>query len=312
MPDEKPDATTPASNDHVTRAVVLGGGGIAGIAWESGLLTGLAQAGIRLEDADLVVGTSAGSAVAVALRAHHLGARPPLGGETADANSTKGVGVARQRENAQPPEQQGFDGVAFLDLIQQAGRAGGDAQAVRARLGEHARNTELSMSQDAWIERIGSRLPEDWPEGRLGITAVDALDGSFHVFDDSSGVDLHRAVAASCTVPTVYPLVTIEGRPYMDGGMRSATNADVAAGHDKVLVIACLPEGASSPLGPVLSEMLVTIRERGAAMHVVADAASQAAFGANVLDPATSGPAYAAGLAQAEVVAESVREFWGD
>lgn len=70
------------------------------------------------------------------------------------------------------------------------------------------------------------------------------------------------------------------------------------------------PEGEHSPLWPVVGESLEAVRERGEAVHVVADAASQWAFGTNVLDPATSGPAYAAGPAQAEVVAESVREFW--
>lgn len=45
------------------RALVLGGGGITGIAWEWGILAGLAEAGITLSDADLVVGTSAGSVV---------------------------------------------------------------------------------------------------------------------------------------------------------------------------------------------------------------------------------------------------------
>src|ERR1700681_4453810 len=45
------------------RALVLGGGGVTGIAWETGLLAGLAEAGIDLTSADLVVGTSAGSVV---------------------------------------------------------------------------------------------------------------------------------------------------------------------------------------------------------------------------------------------------------
>jgi predicted acylesterase/phospholipase RssA len=38
--------------------LVLGGGGITGIAWELGMLAGLAEHGIDLRDADLVVGTS--------------------------------------------------------------------------------------------------------------------------------------------------------------------------------------------------------------------------------------------------------------
>ena len=45
------------------RALVLGGGGVAGIAWETGLIAGLAGLGIDLAAADVVIGTSAGSVV---------------------------------------------------------------------------------------------------------------------------------------------------------------------------------------------------------------------------------------------------------
>src|SRR6476619_245244 len=56
-----------------TRALVLGGGGPVGIAWESGLLAGLAKAGVDLGQADFILGTSAGAFV---------GARLALGAET--------------------------------------------------------------------------------------------------------------------------------------------------------------------------------------------------------------------------------------
>ena len=52
-----------------TRALVLGGGGVTGVAWELGMLHGLAEAGVDLTDADLVVGTSAGSVVAAQVTA---------------------------------------------------------------------------------------------------------------------------------------------------------------------------------------------------------------------------------------------------
>ena len=51
-----------------TRALVLGGGGVAGIAWELGLLSGWAGEGVDVREADLVVGTSAGSVVGAQLR----------------------------------------------------------------------------------------------------------------------------------------------------------------------------------------------------------------------------------------------------
>ena len=45
-------------------ALVLGGGGVTGVAWEIGILSGLVEAGLDVTGADLVVGTSAGSVVA--------------------------------------------------------------------------------------------------------------------------------------------------------------------------------------------------------------------------------------------------------
>jgi len=72
------------------------------------------------------------------------------------------------------------------------------------------------------------------------VTAVDAATGEFRTFDRDSGVPLVQAVAASCAVPGVYPPVTIGGRRYVDGGMRSAANVDLAAGVERVVVLAVL------------------------------------------------------------------------
>ena len=45
----------------ITRAVVLSGGGVVGLAWEMGMLIGLAEAGVDVRNADMFVGTSAGA-----------------------------------------------------------------------------------------------------------------------------------------------------------------------------------------------------------------------------------------------------------
>ena len=153
-------------------------------------------------------------------------------------------------------------------------------------------------------------LPEQWPAGRLALTAVDAGTGEFVVFHADSGVPLEQAVAASCAVPTVFPLVHAGDRALMDGGMRSATNADLAAGFDRVLVVSCNPEPPTSPFGPTLDESLRLIGETGTALHVTADEASHRAFGTNPLDPARRIPSFEAGLAQARQLADRVTEFW--
>src|SRR5207302_8121589 len=51
------------SNETRTRALVLGGGGVAGVAWELGILLGLHDTGVDVRGADLIIGTSAGSVV---------------------------------------------------------------------------------------------------------------------------------------------------------------------------------------------------------------------------------------------------------
>lgn len=281
-----------------TRALVLGGGGSAGIAWESGLLLGLARAGVDISAPDLVVGTSGGSVVAVMLRAGML--------------TDERLAQMMQTGQRGSGEALAFDAMAFYEMMQSAIQGGGDPQAARAQIGERARGLQVSLPQQDWVEQIGSMLPEDWPQGALAITAVDAESGEFTVFNSSSTVPLERAVAASCTVPSVYPLVEIDGRLYMDGGMRSSTNADVAVGHDKVLVVSCGPEQPVNPVGPTLTEAMQLLDAHGHALLLTADEPSLRIFGTNPLDPATVEPAFAAGQAQAEACAADVLSFWKD
>ena len=204
-----------------TRALVLGGGGVTGVAWELGMLHGLAEAGVDLSDADLVVGTSAGSVVAAQVTA---------GTELAELyerqlRSTGSEVTARMR---------------FGTMLRLAAASLGtrDAQEAGVRIGRLA----LAARTVPAAERraiIASRLPVDaWPDRRLLITAVAADTGEFVAFDRDSGVSLVDAVAASCAVPGVWPPAVIDGRPYIDGGMRSPANVDLADGADRVVVLA--------------------------------------------------------------------------
>jgi NTE family protein len=149
---------------------------------------------------------------------------------------------------------------------------------------------------------IESRLPvHDWPERALRLTAVDAQTGKLRIFDRESGVSLVDAVAASCAVPGIWPAVTIGGRRYMDGGIRSCDNADLAVGYSRVTVIS--PLGYDPPIpSPVPLRVAVgRLRDGGAEVTVlVPAAASVAAMGANPLDPSTRTPAAQAGLAQGQ------------
>jgi NTE family protein len=113
-------------------------------------------------------------------------------------------------------------------------------------------------------------------------------------------------------VPFVWTPVAIDGRPHVDGGVRSGTNADAAAGHERVLVIACGPEGPS-PCGPWLDVAVESLRAGGSSVEVVvADSAAQQAFGTNSLSLATQAPSAEAGRAQGSAVAEQVAAFWAE
>ncbi|GAA3445450.1 patatin-like phospholipase family protein [Planomonospora venezuelensis] len=272
----------------MTRALVLGGGGVAGIAWEAGIVTGLRRAGVELGTADLVVGTSAGSVV---------GALVTTG---ADLESAVAAQAGSETEARVPAVDMEAVMAAFGILFDPSL----EPREARRRVGAMAMATK---DTGARIETIGERLPvKEWPECRLLVTAVDAGTGEFVVWDRDSGAPLVSAVASSCAVPCVFPPVEIGGRRYMDGGVRSATNADLAKGSSAVVIVE--PMAHLSPRSRFRSE----VAELGdaAVAHVAPDEASVAVFGANVLDPALWRPAFDAGLAQALAVADAVGKTW--
>ncbi|MCG5442711.1 patatin-like phospholipase family protein [Micromonospora sp. NIE79] len=274
------------------RALVLGGGGVTGVAWELGLLAGLVERGVPVTEADLVVGTSAGSMVG--------------------AQVCSGLPVERlYTEQLLPPSSElaarlGF--AALARLIWAGGRTR-DAVRSRARIGAMAvaARTQSEASRRVVIE---ARLPDrEWPQRRLLITAVDASSGEFVVFDSDSGVSLVDAVGASCAVPGVWPPVTIGARRFVDGGMRSTVNADLAAGARRVLVLA--PTSAAFGPMPRLSAQVDGLRAAGSRVVVLTpDAAARTAIGRNVLDPARRAGAARAGRTQADVVADEVAALW--
>jgi NTE family protein len=138
------------------------------------------------------------------------------------------------------------------------------------------------------------------------VTAVDAESGEPVAWNGGSGVPLDRAVAASCAVPAVYPPVTISGRRYMDGGIRSATNADLAAGSSAVIVLNAI--GHLIPPEPLQKELAAL--GTAATLVITPDNAAAAVMGTNLLDAAIAAPALEAGLAQAMSCGELAQTLW--
>jgi NTE family protein len=297
----------------MSRALVLGGGGPVGIAWESGLLAGLAQAGLDLGGADFIIGTSAGSFV---------GARLAMGAETAkladpilaEAQREPAMAGGGGGEARRPPD------LTFM-FVKMAEAASGmrDPAEVRAEIGQFALAAQ-TMDEAAFIASFGrsfASLADDaWPQARsFACTAVDAETGGFQLWSAESGVGVTRAVASSCSVPGVYPPVTIKGRRYIDGGMRSATNADLAMGHELVVIVAVRNDGLAPPhmeaIRARLDQEVKDLTDAGAKVAVLTpDAACQAAFGGNMMDFRHRPDSARAGFDQGRNLASELKDFW--
>ena len=275
------------------RGLVLGGGGITGIAWETGLLLGLQDLGVDVTTADAVVGTSAGSVVG--------------------AQFTTGVTLedlfAYQVSTPKPAPLASIGPSVLAGFAWSMLRARGDLEAFGRNVGQWSARRAAAGKLPTLEERfeaIRERLPiQEWAgDGRLLVTAVDVATGVLRVFRDSDGVSMVEAVAASCAVPGVYPPVPIEGRPYIDGGARSGSNADLLADCDRVL--------AFTPVDRAIGPMRTAGQLLGSVPHLVVspDTESVAAIGKNVLDPARRAASARAGRAQAAAVAPLAREIW--
>jgi NTE family protein len=277
----------------VTRALVLGGGGVAGIAWETGVLLGLFDAGVDLAGADRVIGTSAGSAVA--------------------AQITSGVPLVELFARQVSPDGMKHEIAAEFDAEQMMTEFGRILSGVKPgiemnkAIGDYALKAS-TVAEPLRRDVIAARLPSrSWPDRDLQIVAVDAASGEPRVFA-SGDVDLVDAVAASCAVPGIWPPVSIEGRRYIDGGMRSASNADLATGCDDVLVIA--PMAELPMVAPDVKQRIDELERVARVVTIRPDEASTAAMGMNPLDPSTARPSAEAGRVQAAAHVAEVAALW--
>lgn len=281
-----------------THALILAGGGLAGIAWETGILQGIADeapaTARALLDSDILVGTSAGSAVA------------------AQISGSVPLRLLYERQVAEDSHEldPGVDiealGRLFLDAVSQPDAT---ARQKLQRIGVIAASSP-TVSEPVRRQVIERRLPShDWPDRDLRITAIDIGTGELVVFDRSSGVPLVDAVAASCAVPGTWPPVTIGYRRYMDGGVASSVHTAVASDCSTAVVLVPAGEFAPSPFSAGVAAEIAAFGARTCA--VFADEDSLRAFGPNPLDPRCRVPSARAGRAQGRRVAAAVTEFLG-
>ncbi|HTZ30484.1 MAG TPA: patatin-like phospholipase family protein [Streptosporangiaceae bacterium] len=273
-----------------SRAVVLSGGGAAGGAWMLGILSALREEGLDLGDADLIVGTSAGARVAAAL----------------------GTGVLREAA------QQCRDGLPATWVPATLGQFMGasmriiadsptEVEAARRIANMGPLGDRLASGADR-RRAIAAQLPvQEWPWQRLVITAVDAESGRRASFDAASRVGLVDAVTASGALPGIYPLVSINGRRFADGGVHSLYNADLAAGHDVVTVLSPMPLNEY-----FRAKLEAEVAALGAAevQIVIADERSLAAVGPDPNSAAAARAALEAGAAQARLEIARLKPVW--
>jgi NTE family protein len=281
-----------------TRALVLGGGGIAGIAWETGIMLGIADelptAAQALLESDVLLGTSAGSTVVAQLGS--------------------GLGLAelfaRQVDEASAELAPAVPVDALIEFFV-AALSDPDTTVVqkRQRIGAVALKTD-TVTEALRRNVIAQRLPSHtWPDRVVRVTAIEIATGDLVVFDRDSGVDLVDAVAASCAVPGAWPPVTIGDRCYMDGGIGSTINLHLAADCAAAVVLVPAGESAPSAFGVGAAEELEKFG--GAVLGVFADDESLAAFGENPLDPKCRPACARAGRAQGRREAAAVAAFLG-
>ena len=286
-------------------ALVLGGGGSAGHAWTIGVIAGLAEAGIDLtEAADLVIGTSSGATAAVQVRS---GIPPAEMLASILSESFPPVG-----QNRPPPP--GLPMTTLFERMRAIGAAAISAADLQRAMGAFGLESDAALGPAAAEQRratVAARLPrKQWPDRPMIVAAVNAHTGELAAFDRDSGVDLVDAVTAGTALPGMVPTHSINGTRFINGGVCSAENADLATGYANVVVLSpfggrtgTLPAGQFEGLrrfpGADLASEVETLRKQGSRVVVITpDADSRTAMGTNQMDLATRIPAARAGFAQ--------------
>jgi NTE family protein len=295
---------------HSRTALVLAGAGAAGNAWELGLVAGLSDAGVDVSAADLIIGTSAGSTVAAQITS---GMRPAelYAAILAEVPRPRGAHPGSERGHGSAPSY--LSGPSYMEWSERIIRAAEDASDMRRRFGAAALEMANGSGSGRWRDIVAARLPNHhWPQQAVLIPAVDADTGEPVVFDRHSGIDLVDAVAASTSNGFGGPY-RIGEKQYLNGGYRRSSNADLAAGYGRVLVLEPFSGRSRTPLewGMDLATQVAELRAGGSEVETVfPDAGAGDVFNANALDPSTRPPAARGGYDQGRALAEQLTEFW--
>ena len=219
--------------------LVLGGGGITGASFHFGALLALRMAtGWDPAEAEVVVGTSSGAAVAAISRSGRLDLEALVGNVDSDADFAAALG---ERIYRRVP----FRGVGRW--IRHGLLPGVRRPGVRLVLGAPAPYSTDGIAD--CVRRALGPAADSWPDRPTTVVAYEIESRRRVAFGTvgSPDTDLATAVAASAAVPMVFNPVTIHGKRYVDGGVASGTSVDLVLGHDEPLdlVIVSAPMAAT-------------------------------------------------------------------
>jgi NTE family protein len=277
--------------------LILGGGGVVGVAWELGVLAAITtDAGWDPASATVITGTSAGSMA---------GAITALGRDLPALVARRTAGLTMPDTSSAPPRDAPASAISpeLLDLM----RPGTSTVTERARaVGRLARAARPAMDAAAYRAFIGSSVPAEWPAGDLRLTTVDCETGETVLLDRGSGLDLTDAVAASCAVPAYFPTVEHQGRHFTDGP-RGPYIAALAAelGLDAIVFVGLrLPFMKGADEHAELDELAA----RGLPVARVTDGPAFAAVAADLMDPGAAAVATLIGHNDGRSGAAGVRQ----
>ncbi|MDD9932651.1 MAG: patatin-like phospholipase family protein [Myxococcales bacterium] len=280
------------------RALVLGGGGVVGVAWETGLMLGLADAGRSLRDeVDVIVGTSAGGIVGAQLLSGLLRdpRKPTAEGEEGMQEAQKAAAATLDFSKIDPQAMGAVFTIwrAIERTTPELAQKIGEIAAAQNRGGE-----------DVYVERMAaSSRVGDWPSTQLRICTVHTGTGLRHVFHRDSGIALGRALAATAAVPGLFPSVTIDGGLHMDGQVHSSTNADVLLEDRPEQVWIAMPSNAHNARSigrhaqRAVDAEIEALEQAGSRVSFKTPSEADATkLGNNLMDPAAAIPAFEVGL----------------
>jgi len=280
--------------EHPRVGLVLGAGGVLGGAWLVGALDALArETGWDPGSADRVVGTSAGSMIGALVA---CGVPPWLMAAHSGGEDIEGVMDAK---GAHPRSSDRSAGAVYKLHGAVPSLGPGSWKLALGSLARPYRHSPVSFVS-AWLPRgfISTQPLKDTVQRALGYeagwaphpgysaVACDYETGAPVAFGTPGAphADLTDAVAASCAIPGFYHPVTIEGRRYVDGGMRSTSNLDTLAGENLDIVICLNPMSSLHAADPrTLGERLAFGLRSGAGKQLGAEARRLRSSGTDVV-----------------------------